>query len=134
MTTTQAVETSVTVSPIQDYIHPDDHTLNQLILHIFNFKLVSRWPKLFKFSTQNPVKKINIHVNVQCTCTFSCVEMLLFLAFNEMIFSFLCRHVVRFSILRPTTDLIAQMYYCRGASKIWCAKYVNSKRTQSLCL
>ena len=42
-----------------------------------------------------------------------------FLACNEMIFSFLCRHVVRFSILRPTTDLIAQMYYCRGASKIW---------------
>lgn len=29
------------------------------------------------------------------------------------------RHFVRFSILRPTTDLIAQMYYCRGASKIW---------------
>ncbi|CAH3150084.1 unnamed protein product [Porites lobata] len=28
------------------------------------------------------------------------------------------KHVVRFSILRPTTDLIAQMYYCRGASKI----------------
>lgn len=28
------------------------------------------------------------------------------------------KHFVRFSILRPTTDLIAQMYYCRGASKI----------------
>ena len=28
MTTTQVVETSVTVnnSPIQDYVHPDDHT------------------------------------------------------------------------------------------------------------
>ena len=35
MTTAQAVETSVTVnnSPKQDYIHPDDHTLNLLILH-----------------------------------------------------------------------------------------------------
>lgn len=28
------------------------------------------------------------------------------------------KHVVRFSILRPTTDLIAQMYYARGATKI----------------
>ena len=35
MTTTQAVEMSVIVniSPIQDYIHPDDRTLNLLILH-----------------------------------------------------------------------------------------------------
>jgi len=29
------------------------------------------------------------------------------------------KHVVRFSILRPTTDLIAQMYYSRGSAKIW---------------
>ena len=67
MTTTQAVEMSVTVnnSPTQDYIHPDDHTLNLLILPIFNFKIISRRPKLFKFSIQNPVKKIKIHVNVQ---------------------------------------------------------------------
>ena len=35
MTTTQAVEMSVIVniSPIQHYIHLDDHTLNLLILH-----------------------------------------------------------------------------------------------------
>ena len=26
MTTSQVVETSVTVSPTQDYVHPDDHT------------------------------------------------------------------------------------------------------------
>ena len=80
MTTTQAVEMSVIVniSPIQDYIHPDDHTLNLLVLHIFNFKIISRRLKLFKFSTQNPVKKINVHVNVRCTCTFLCVEMLFF--------------------------------------------------------
>ena len=80
MTTAQVVEISVTVNngPIQDYIHPDDHALNLLMLHIFNFKIISRRPKLFKFSTQNPVKKINIHINVQCTCTFSCVEMLFF--------------------------------------------------------
>ena len=33
MTTTQVVETSVTVnnnSPIQDYIHPDDHKLEHI--------------------------------------------------------------------------------------------------------
>lgn len=28
------------------------------------------------------------------------------------------KHVVRFSILRPTTDLIAEMYYSRGSTKI----------------
>lgn len=28
------------------------------------------------------------------------------------------KYVIRFSILRPTTDLIAQMYYSRGATKI----------------
>ena len=43
MTTAQVVETSVTVnnnSPIQDYVHPDDHTLptceiNMLFTHLF---------------------------------------------------------------------------------------------------
>ena len=51
MTTTQAVEMSVTVnnSPIQDYIHPDDHTLNLLILPIFNFKIISRRPNFLSF-------------------------------------------------------------------------------------
>lgn len=28
------------------------------------------------------------------------------------------KHVVRFSILRPTTDLVAEMYYSRGSTKI----------------
>ena len=36
MTTAQVVETSVTVnnSPIQDYIHPDDHTQVSFIKHL----------------------------------------------------------------------------------------------------
>ena len=39
MTTTQVVETSVTVnnSPIQDYVHPDDQTQPTFVLVFFYF-------------------------------------------------------------------------------------------------
>ena len=55
MTTTQAVEMSVIVniSPIQDYIHPDDHTLNLLILHTVPYyrKLMLHEIKLLEINT-----------------------------------------------------------------------------------
>ena len=53
MTTTQAVEMSVIVniSPIQDYIHPDDHTLNLLIYIPYYRKLTLHEIKLLEINT-----------------------------------------------------------------------------------
>ena len=56
MTTVQVVETSVTVnnnSPIQDYVHPDDHTqplYDQLFLKTIK-------TKFFKYHDEEPVPK-----------------------------------------------------------------------------
>ena len=54
--------------------------------------------------------------------------------YKILILLFIYRHVVRFSILRPTSDLIAQMYYCRGATKIWYAKIFAISNLSANCI